>query len=385
MGKSYVYVGNRRTEKQPLSGIAICGYEEESGKLQHLKNVYQTLGIGAVYLDTKRNVLYCTDELVDYPGLRAGGGGQVVAFALNPANGDLTEINRRPSYGAKPSSLVTDPAGHYLLVTNHGYRNTVTQTEQDAFGKLFLRVLRDESSVVLYPLREDGSIGEPCDIFRLSGEGPEPFQLSAHAHSIRRSPLGKLYAVCDKGGDQVFMFKLDYDRQKIVPCPGSPLQRSPGSAPRYSAFHPQLPYLFVNKENKPIISAFRYDEEGKLEHIWTVDALPPQITPPEGFLQSDICLGKSGHYLYSLLRVVNVISVFKIDGKTGRLTLVQALEKACAGGRGCAVSPDGRFLILAALEGHEVATYPIGEDGRLSPAVSSIVQPLPGTVTFWEA
>ncbi len=151
-------------------------------------------------------------------------------------------------------------------------------------------------------------------------------------------------------------------------CPGSPLQRSPGSAPRYSAFHPQLPYLFVNKENKPLISAFRYDEEGKLEHIWTVDALPPQITPSEGFLQSDICLGKSGQYLYSLLRVVNVISVFKIDGKTGKLTLVQAFENACAGGRGCAVSPDGRFLIVAALEGHEVAAYPIGEDGRLSPA-----------------
>ncbi|WP_165452510.1 lactonase family protein [Paenibacillus thalictri] len=385
MGKSYVYIGNRSSEKQPANdGMAICEYDTESGKLKHLNHVSKQLSIGAVYIDTKRKILYCTDERVDYPGLRAGGGGQVVAFSIHPENGALTEINRQPSYGAKPSFVVTDADSKFLLITNHGFRNTVTLTEQDAFGKITLKVLHDESSIVLYPLQEDGSIGEPCDVFRLTGEGPESFQLSAHAHSIQRSPLGEWYAVCDKGGDQMFMFRLDDDKKKIVPCKGSPFPCSPGSAPRYSAFHPTLPYLFVNKENKTILTAFRYDEEGKLEHVCTIDALPPYITPPQGFTQSDICVGKSGQYVYTLLRQVNVISVFEIDENTGKLTMIQAFEQVCDGPRGCAASPDGRFLIVAAHAGHAVVTYPIGEDGTLSPAVSSIVQPAPGTVNFFE-
>ncbi|MDR0875529.1 MAG: lactonase family protein, partial [Clostridiales Family XIII bacterium] len=204
-----------------------------------------------------------------------------------------------------------------------------------------------------------------------------------HAHSIQRSPSGTLYAVCDKGGDQIYMFKLDEDKKKIVLCAGSPYHRTPGSAPRNSAFHPVLPYLFVNKEHKTIVSAFRYDEAGRLEPVCTAAALPAYITPPEGAVQSDICIGKSGRYLYTILRQVNVISVYEIEEKTGRLTLIQVFENACDGGRGCAVSPDGRFLIVAAFSGKELVTYPLGEDGKISPAVSSVTQFSPGTVTFF--
>ncbi|MFD0679053.1 MULTISPECIES: hypothetical protein [unclassified Paenibacillus] len=49
-------------------------------------------------------------------------------------------------------------------------------------------------------------------------------------------------------------------------------------------------------------------------------------------------------------------------------------------GRGCAVFSDGRFLLVGALDGHEVVTYPMGEAGKISPAVSSFAQPIPGTI-----
>jgi 6-phosphogluconolactonase (cycloisomerase 2 family) len=383
MDMTYVYVGNWRAEGQPTEGIAICGYDTETGQLAHLKTVFSEFAVGAAWLDRKHDVLYITDERVDLPGMRQGGGGQTIAFSINPQNGDLAEIGRQPSYGANPASLVTDPESRFLLVVNHGSRAIITQTETDADGKIRIRTRHDESSVVLFPIGDGGIIGAPCDIFRLSGEGPESFQLGPHAHSIRRSPSGKLYAVCDKGGDQIYMFRLDGDKKKIVLCPGSPLHRTPGSAPRYSVFHPTLPYLFVNKENKTIVSAFRYDEEGVLAHICTASALPAHIAPPEGLSQSDICVGKSGRYLYTILRQVNVVTVFEIDEKTGGLTMVQAIEDICDGGRSCAISPDGRFFVIASLSGKEVVTCPIREDGRIAPATSSITQPIPGTVTFF--
>lgn len=383
MSKTYGYVGNWWAREQPAKGIAICGYDTESGRLTCLKNVYEEFFVGGACLDKKRGVLYVTDERADNPAMRQGGGGQIAALSIDPETGDLTEISRSPSYGANPTYLELDAGGGYLLAVNHGTRGTVTETETDASGKIHIRVRHDESSVVLFPLGEDGSIGEPTDLFRLTGEGPGVFQLGPHAHSIRRSPLGNLYAVCDKGGDQVFMFRLDYEQKKIVPCPGSPYHRTPGSAPRYSVFHPTLPYLFVNKEYKTIVSSFRYDPEGRLALVGSFSSLPDHIAPPAGASQSDLCIDGSGRRLYVLLRLVNVITVFDIDERTGGLTRLQTLENVCDGGRGCAISPDGRFLIVASLSG-DVTTYPIKPDGTLSLPVSAIRQPVPGTVTFFQ-
>lgn len=383
MSKTYVFIGNWWAKGNPAKGIAICSYDDETGRLTCLKNVYEELFVGGTWLDEKRNVLYVTDERADYPGMRQGGGGQIVALSIEPETGNLNEINRVPSYGANPSYLTGDERSEFLLAVNHGTRAVVTATETDDSGKVHIKTWHDESSVVLFPLGEDGSIGDPVDLFRLSGEGPQNFQMSPHAHSVRRSPFWNLYAVCDKGGDQVYMFKIDYKRKKLMLCHGSPYPRTPGSAPRYSVFHPTRPYLYINKEYKTCVSAFGYDEEGRLEMIGSFACLPDHIRPPEGASQSDICISKDGCFIYVLLRQVNVITVFKINEQNGGLIRIQTLENVCDGGRGCAISPDGRFLIAASLSG-DVSTYPVNSDGTLSGAVAAIRQPVPGTVTFFE-
>lgn len=399
MGKNYVYIGNWRAEKltgaglrdleeeMKQHGIAICEYDAQTGKITRKKNDFEKLYVGAAHIDEKRGILYCTDERTDYPGLRAGGGGQICAFKIDPETGDLALLNALPSCGANPSFCVTDADSKYLLVTNYGFRTTITQTEQDAFGKIVIKVLHDESSVVLFPLNEDGSIAEPIDIFRLTGEGPDvAFQLSPHAHSIRKAPGKNLYAVCDKGGDQVFMFKIDYENGKIVQCEGSPYKRTPRSAPRYCYFHPTLPYLYVNKEGDTIISVFRYDDDGRLYHVETVSALPEHIPSPEGFLcQSDILVTPDGKYVYDMIRHANVISVYEIDQETGKLKMIQAVENTYDGARAFRIAPDGKYLIVDYLGGHKVVTYPLAEDGKILPEVSSIVQPTPATVSFYEA
>lgn len=381
---SYVYIGNwclpSQISDEP-KGIGLCRYMAESGALEYIKTVCPEVFVGAAFFDKKRSVLYVTDERANLPGMRQGGGGQILAFAADPDSGELCELSRCPSYGANPSYLVTD-GGDYLLVANHGTRSNVTVTETDENGEIHIKTLFDESSIVLFPLEENGAVGKPCDIFRLSGEGPGVFQLGPHAHCIEKSPLGNLYAVCDKGGDQLFMFTLDYLRRKIVLCEGSPVHRSPGSAPRYCVFHPRLPYLYINKEYKTVVSVFKYDSDGQLEHINTVDSLPDDITPPVGASQSGICISNDGKYLYTLMRQVNAISVFEISETDGSLNMIQCMKNACDGPRHCAVSADGKYLVVAGFYGKEVVSYPIGEDGKLLPAAASVAQPMPGTVTF---
>jgi len=386
MSEIFVYVGSWMVQGQSPKGIAIYSYDEKSGRLSHRNNVFEELRVGFAYLDKKRRVLFVADEREDHPEMRRGGGGQILALSVQPETGDLIEIGRVPSYGVNPTYIEMSHDRGFLLVTNHGSRNgTVTLTETDDCGKIGIRVLHDESSVVVFRLADDGSIAEPCDIFRLEGEGPAVFQLGPHAHSVVRSPLAELYAVCDKGGDLIHMLSFNAEHVKLVPGAGSPTKRSPGSAPRYAVFHPEKPYLFVNSEYKAALCAFRYNVTGALEFICEESSLPAHIAPPDGAVQSDICIGKTGRYLYTLLRIVNVISVHEIDTKTGGLTLIQTLEGVDDGCRGCAISPDGRFLVVAAFSGNTVTVYPIGEDGRLSQQVFSIEQPQAATVTFYAA
>ena len=131
-----------------------------------------------------------------------------------------------------------------------------------------------------------------------------------------------------------------------------------------------------------MVSGFKYDGEGRLEHLCTVDSLPDGVTRPTGASQSGISISADGKYLYTLMRQVNMISVFEINAETGRLELIQTMENACDYPRHCAISPDGRFLVVAGFYGKEVVSYPIGADGRLLPACNRASQPMPGTVTF---
>jgi len=381
-----MYIGNWRpdnTEVKQPRGITVCSFNVETGVLIPLRTEFGELYIGAAYFDALRSVYYCCDERADYPGLRGGGGGRVFALRADRETGGLTEIVRQPSYGANPSYCVTDPEARYLLLTNYGARTSITRTRKDAFGKFHIETLHDESSVVLYQVEEGGGIGEPRDIYRISGSGPESFQFSPHAHSIVRSPDGKLFAVCDKGGDQIIIFRVDSEKGKLVLCTGSPFNTTPGSAPRYSVFHPNKPFLYVNNEYKTVVTVFRYHEDGALSLIENTAVLPQHIADPKQLAQSDIITDAAGKRLYAMVRHSNVISVFDIDSNTGGIKMIQCFENTPSDGRALSLSPDGRFLIAAYTAGKTVVSYPLADDGKICPPVSSIELPAPSTINFF--
>ena len=385
--KTYVYIGSWRSNSDSAKGIGIYEYNEETGTMKYVKTVIDTIVIGALYIDKNRDVLYCTDELPynadNNRGSFGGGGGQALALKIDPETGDLNLISRVPSYGANPSFVATDPESGYLLLTNYGTRDvSLTKTAKDVFGKYRILVEHDESNIVLYPLNPDGTIAEPADIFRLNNEGPEAFQMSSHAHMIQRSPSGRLYAVCDKGGDRVYMFSLDYGNNKLVPlC--EPWKSKAGVCPRYCVFHPSLPFLFVDNEDETTVASLRYDETGALEHICTVNSMPDGEPPKHGIIQTDICLDKAGRYVYVLMRVLNMVAVFKLDEYTGELTKIQNVKLPGEGPRGCKVSPDGRFLWVANMDSNSLCRCAIGKDGKLTGVKSVMEHNKPGCITFY--
>jgi 6-phosphogluconolactonase (cycloisomerase 2 family) len=387
---SIVYVGNFRMRPQTWGmpqpsgyGIGICRFNNETGELTPLKIVHDHITAGNALLDARRRVIYFGHEDMTLPDRPYGGGGQVFAFSIDPATGDLTEINHQPSYGALPVCLAQDPAGQYLVVPHHTGSFPITKVTKDANGRYTTVSEYDDASVVLFPLAENGAIGDPCDIFIQTGTGgPLKQQTHPHLHSVSVSPSGKLFVVGDKGNDQILMFRIDEVEHKLVLCGGKPFATLAGSSIRCSVFHPSKPFLFANFETRAVVASFRYDEDGGLEPVALANALPEGVEDDLTMMQSDIKVHPSGKNLYTLVRGITAVSVFSIDEVTGELARVQTFELEGKNPRSCTISPDGRFLLVAMILSSEVLVLAIAPDGRLSATGYKATQPHPANMTF---
>lgn len=395
MSQTFAYIGKWEHDlgECPL-GFQIFFYDIRTGALAPVGCSEETrIMVGAVCLDEKRGVLYCTDESENLPGM-TGGGGRILAFALDKESGSMKLLSACPSYGVRASGLTVDKEGEYLIVTNHAGRKPITKTVRDCFGDLRLITEYDEANTVLFRLRGDGGVEAAVDVFRHTITGALPSQNNPHPHQVAMSPDGSLFMVCDKGGDTIYVFSIDREKERLVLKGAAPYRDLPGSSPRYGVFHPKRQYYFMNHETKPVVHAFFYHEDGTLERIDTQDILPEGFVMPEGVPtnkvaeSSDLKLHPNGKWLYNIVRGLDIVTVYEIQEETGMLVKLQTQklirEGEKGGSRGCAISPDGRFLLITLLGCDRVISMPIYDDGTLGEAVSVCENiHAPAGIAFW--
>ena len=364
-------------------GISQYKFNAETGEMEFVRVLCENTVFGVLRMDEERGILYALNESADLPGLRAGGGGSVYAFHLDRETGEVLKTDVRPVFSANPSHFSMDAEKKYMIVANHGARGYVTKIERDAFGKYHPVVLFDDAPVTLFAMEPDGSVGEILDVVKHTGSGPDAKQVSAHPHSAERSPSGKLFAVCDKGNDHVFLYRIDKEQNKLCLC-GAPAAVPPGSSPRYCVFHPELPYFYHNNENTSEVFAYRYQEDGELSRIGAFEALEEQTGCCGHKEQQGLCMHPSGRYLYDAVNGPNVIAVYRIDPGDGSLSLIQNQAVGQEWPRGIALSPDGRFLVAACMRGQKIVVFRVNEDGRLTPAGFEYDRPNAAGAVFWD-
>lgn len=352
-----------------VPGLALFAFDTATGAIRLVKLLNETVSFGPSVIDRERRILYlCNeDDLTAETGYATG---RVYGYRIQPDTGGLTELFRRDTYCPYPDYLGFSADRRWLLVPHHSDARSVTTIQQDAFGRFVPVVRHMDSAVELFALNGEGIIDRLADVRKHTlPHGTTDYQgelTVPHPHCAVLSPSGKLFAVCDKGDGCVYLYAVDEENQTLR-C----LSRTPGEAPlsepRYCAFHPTRPYLFVNYEHtahgRMPVSAFRYDEEGTLTHINTVDCLPADQPGPgvgQGF-----CLSPDGSRLYDQVAGANLMAVLAVDAATGRLAVRQQIPIPGAKPRCCALSPDGRFLVAACMSG-EIVVYSVGPDGGLT-------------------
>ncbi len=400
-GKTFLYVGNWSFQAKPAKGkgISVFSYTPETGDLELIETVCPEVAAGQLWLDAQRGILYSNDECGERRG-EVGGGGYLLAFAIDPETGRLTLMNQKDSLSPEPSYLCLDKSGKYLVTCHCADPWHVTKVVRLPDGSFGNEVLFDDTALVLFRINADGSLGEVCDVALTpgtGGKGPHSqvnvdpvsghvqlVQVISRLHAVVASPSGELLAVCDKGMDRVYTYRIDREKGKLVAlsCWEAP---EVACFPRYAAFHPTKQVLYVNNENYAQLNSFHYNEAtGALERFDKVYLLPedPGMVEGKPVGAQDIMVHPNGKVLYCTLCGLNLIVVCRLD-EAGKPTPCQLVQSRGNLPRGIALSPDGRFLLSGNMVSGDITVFSADEEGLLTDTGKTIPAVSPSALRFY--
>lgn len=384
MSKQFAVVGNWDFQKREGKGLASYTYDPENAEMTHICTVRDDVSVGHQFVDHERGIIYVTYEERNLRGYW-GGGGYVLAFRLDKETGELTQISDELSLAPLPSYIWLDKSKKYAIVTNHVTSNVVTKVVRNEDGTFSNRVETDDAAVILYRVKDDGSLGEVCDVYTFPSDDKVPSDPKnpryaggiPHMHSVVADPSGELYIICDKGVDKVYSFKIDRENGRLIHTDTAPCDER--TAPRYSAFHPTLPVFYENNETSPYLITFGYDvETGKISEKSKMFIASEDKSKG---MPSDLAVSADGRFLYTLVRGTDVISTFAL-GEDGMPSIIQCIPCGGEGPRGMRISPDGRFVFVANLNSGSVAIFSVNEDGTLTDTGKRTEAACPGNITI---
>lgn len=317
--------------------------------------------------------LYAVDERKD-SGRNEKDPTTVLSFKVDPATAGITLLNKQPTMGCSTASVCVGPDEKYLFTCSHGKFDAVIKCVETADGKWVNKFVYDDSNTAQYPLNEDGSIGEACDVFTFTGHGMDPngspqggghSQASPHAHIVVVDPSGKFLVVCEKASEKVYVFRLGGDKLVLASIFQAPLR----TGPRHCAFD-KAGHMFMTSEFSSEIWAFNFDSENGI-----LSFADKQSTVAEGFSGRNelatVQVTPDGKYVYVNNRGEDTIVGYSIaaDGKLTKI-LSMGVGKCPADPkdavRDMKISPDGSFLLVPVRPDNVVRSYAIGADGSLT-------------------
>jgi 6-phosphogluconolactonase len=323
-----LYVGGYAAADQ--AGIHACTFDDASGELIVRYSFAGIANPSYVLVHPNERWLYAVSETSQQ---QDGAPGGVWALRSTREPWGMEPINHQASGGDLPCHLEIDANGQWLLVSNYG-----------------------SGTVSVLPILPDGALGEMTDLVQHKGSGPNPKrQQGPHVHSATFTPDQRYVLVADLGIDALLVYAFDAAAGRLHEH--ARISSRSGAGPRFKVFHPSGQHVYVNHELDNTVAVYDYDAaSGMLREQQIVETLPPDAATQSAI--AGIQVSPSGDRLYVSNRGHDSISVFEIraDGSLARLVI-----RPCGGRcpRYIAISPRGRFLLVANQESDEVVVLPV--------------------------
>ena len=342
------------------------------------------------------NYIYAANEAKDFGGLNGSGGG-VSAYRIEE-DGRLTLLNTSLSYGSRTSYVSVSESGKYLLASNHGSHTTVTCSyEQDENGDWVLKRGFDDSSVAVFSLNDDGSIGKLTDLKVFKGSGywcHGGGQSTAHLHCV--IIRDDLVFACNRGSDEIEVLRLSEETGELEVL--NRYQAEPAYAPRHAVLHPSKKILYTVNENYPSVSVYEYDMDGSLKRLQLTGTMDEQYytehplpsfkkrhadqdeANTSGFgdrtavMCSDIHITSGGRHLYVSNRRFSSsgsITVFNVN-EDGTLSFSKNIPLEGKDPRGFNLSEDGQYLFVSLMDKNIIQVFLLDENGLPQEKITDI-------------
>ena len=284
--------------------------------------------------------------------------GQLSAFAVDPASGALTLLNKLPSGGPAPCYLSLDAQGRHVLVANY-WGGSVSVFQVGADGRL--------GAAKAFVAHETAKSA--------TGEDALP-----HAHSIDLDPANRYAIVADLGLDKLFAYRFDVARGTLVAAASVSLPA--GAGPRHFTFHPDGRHGYVINELNSTVTAFGYDPAtGALRELQTLSTLPTGFSGKNG--TAEIAVSPDGKFLYGSNRGHDSLAIFAIGPGTGLLSAIGHEPTRGQHPRHFAIDPTGAYLLAANRDSDSVTVFRISrKTGRLEAVGAPFRIPRPVCLRF---
>jgi 6-phosphogluconolactonase len=351
--KYLVYIGTYTEEGSSSKGIYAYRFDPGSAQLTSIGLAAQTINPSFLAVHPNHRFLYAVNEVGNYQGKKSGA---VSAFAIDHATGKLTLLNQVASGGADPCYITVDKTGKFVLVANY-----------------------TGGSVSVFPILQDGSLGQASAFIQHTGHGTNPQrQEGPHAHSIDMSPDNRFAVVDDLGLDETLVYKFDSAKGSLTPNDPPFAKADPAAGPRHFALHPNGKFAYVVNEMGASVAVFQYDAAGGiLRRLQTISTIPKEFTKLNE--DAEIQVHPSGKFLYASNRGHDSIAVFAIDPVKGTLTLIEYVPTKGQSPRNFEIDPTGKLLFAANEKSDNLVVFRIDQSsGRLTPTdkVLDISQPV---------
>jgi 6-phosphogluconolactonase len=345
--KYFVYIGTYTAEAGSTSkGIYAYRFDTDTGEIASIGVAAETANPSFLAVHPNQRFLYAVNETGNYQGQKSGA---VSAFSIDHTTGKLTLLNEVASKGADPCYITVDKTGKYVLVANY-----------------------TGGSVAVFPVLEDGRLGEATAFIQHTGHGADPErQEGPHAHSIDLSPDERFAIVDDLGLDETLVYRFDRAKGSLTlndPQIYTTLAKAdPGAGPRHFAFNPNGKFAYVVNEIQSTVSVFSYDgSAGVLRRLQTISTYPKDFSAHND--DAEIQVHPSGKFLYASNRGHDSIAVFAIDPDKGTLTLVEYASTKGKTPRSFEIAPGGSLLFAANEKSNNIVVFSIdAKTGRLKP------------------